>query len=39
VRPGDPGDATYVLAAGVEVDWVLLGEMEGRDVKRPRGLQ
>jgi hypothetical protein len=39
VRPDDPGDATYVLAAGVESDWVLLGEMQGRDVRRPRGLQ
>jgi hypothetical protein len=39
IRPGDPAEAIYVLAAGVGLEWVLLGEMLGREAKRPEWLQ
>jgi hypothetical protein len=39
IRPSDPTDALYVLAAGVGLEWVLLGEMLGRDAKRPEWRQ
>jgi hypothetical protein len=39
IRPGDPADATYVLAAGIGLEWVLLGEMQGREAKRPEWRQ
>jgi hypothetical protein len=39
IRPSDPTDAIYVLAAGIGLEWVLLGELRWKDAQRHERLQ